>query len=162
MPGEWEGNTLPWPPPKRARAEDLEPGVVPFRYGYCPGCHQEPVFVNVHKAHYAVCPDCRLAWSAGWSLSRNWQHETEEAWRKNRDQLEIYTPVEPYRPDYFCCAACYLRQQAERLDDIIAHAEDLDEDELLGLGLEIAEAMNSFAVVKSLHSRKDEDEAEPA
>lgn len=65
-------------------------------FGLCPVCKRAPMILNVHKQHFAVCHEHKLAWASGWNLMSGWRHEDQKTWDDNRALLETYQPVEPY------------------------------------------------------------------
>jgi hypothetical protein len=70
-------------------------------FGTCPECHAETgefhdhEYVNIGKAHFAVCEQHRKYWSIGWGLFSSWRDESPEEHEKNRALLAPMDVVEP-------------------------------------------------------------------
>ncbi len=59
-------------------------------------------YVNAGKAHWFVCPECKVCWNIGWGLFSLSEDETEETQRKTLDKMEAdgFRTVEGYYPPY--------------------------------------------------------------
>ncbi len=69
-------------------------------FGLCPNCKDYSGYLNIGKANWMVCHDCKAKWLVGEDLFSSWRYETEEDWEKNYEQIKAYEEVEPILPTY--------------------------------------------------------------
>lgn len=62
-------------------------------YLTCPQCTKETSYLNVEKAQYGRCDDCKVYWLIGENLFSSWRAETEDAWTRNAQHLKDYTEI---------------------------------------------------------------------
>lgn len=65
-------------------------------FGACPICHEAGEYLNVHKSHFFLCDDHKVAWHVGWNLFLSWKFESPEDWQRNQEKLQAeFREVEP-------------------------------------------------------------------
>jgi hypothetical protein len=73
------------------------PEVRPDWLGLCPYCHDIDALLNVEREHYAVCHAHKLHWVVGSNLFCSLPNEDAGVWEANRQLLDSYQAVEPFR-----------------------------------------------------------------
>ena len=61
-----------------------------YYFGHCGVEGHEPMGINIGKANYICCHDCKVYWIVGGNLFSGWKLESEELWKKNAELLETY------------------------------------------------------------------------
>jgi hypothetical protein len=63
--------------------------------GDCPYCG-ESFYLNVWKYQFGYCEKHEVRWPIGYNIFSSWQHEDEETWRRNAEQISTYREVGPW------------------------------------------------------------------
>ena len=62
-------------------------------FGHCPVRGHENYYLNLGRAHWMVCDECKIKWLVGENLFSSWRTEDRETWRQNFERLNRYREV---------------------------------------------------------------------
>ncbi len=62
-------------------------------FGHCPVPGHENYYLNVGRAHWMVCDECRIKWLIGANLFSSWRTESRQIWQQNFEKMKDYKEV---------------------------------------------------------------------
>ena len=65
-----------------------------YYFGHCGVEGHNPVGINIGKANYIGCHECKVFGSVGYNLFSGWRFENSEIWERNSALLDTYEMLE--------------------------------------------------------------------
>ena len=63
-------------------------------FGHCSVSEHDNFCLNIGRAHWMVCDECRIKWFIGENLFSSWRRQNQMIWNENSERLKEYETVE--------------------------------------------------------------------
>ena len=75
----------------------VEPEPVVFNdnhyFGHCGVPEHDNYYLNIGRAHWMACDECRIKWFIGENLFSSWRRQNEMIWNENAERIRKYGTV---------------------------------------------------------------------
>ena len=62
-------------------------------WGHCRHPQHRNYYINLGRAHWMVCDECKIKWFVGENLFSSWRGQTEHMWQRNWEHIKRYREV---------------------------------------------------------------------
>jgi hypothetical protein len=62
-------------------------------WGHCQYQGHRNYYLNLGRAHWMVCDECKIKWFVGENLFSSWRSQTEDMWMRNWEHIKWYREV---------------------------------------------------------------------
>jgi hypothetical protein len=62
-------------------------------WGHCRHREHRNYYLNLGRAHWMVCDECKIKWFIGENLFSFWRTQTEDVWMRNWEHIKAYRDV---------------------------------------------------------------------